>query len=322
MPISIGGEYHENEYDMAVASAKKTLSSVTLGGSAYDMDLAENISDSVPRRVPPQAPTEVTGALPGGAPILPTGSFSPASLGSVEEDKQADMSSWFNNWLGINPKTKTIEQAPVSKEWPTKEDVGISKLTDRAYADPSEPYFKAGAPRNEVGVNHVLDWYNRDKDFPNIVRPMNQTEANTIHAQWIAAEHSPVSKLGFSPGKMYTTPDADLTVAGAYKAKGDQIWYDSSYTSTPVHESIHRGIEMMRKEGVMPESLKGIREENLVAALMSRHFGDIELDTSKRDKEVINIKKSQIASISKEQLDILEKAAAEYIAKKRPGGPR
>src|SRR6267378_2144612 len=95
MPISIGGEYHENEYDMAVASAKKTLSSVTLGGSAYDMDLAENISNSVPRRVedstsartmPPQASTEATGALPGGAPILPTGSFSPASLGSVADD--------------------------------------------------------------------------------------------------------------------------------------------------------------------------------------------------------------------------------------------
>lgn len=249
----------------------------------------------------------------------------------VTPTRQADFIGWLKNWVGeTDTRTQTIKQEPGSKTWPIKEDVGVSKLLDQSHGDVASPYLEPGsqARLTEVSTRSAVDWFNKGTAFDGKTRPMTQTEAEDIHKAWLASEKSPVSKLGFNPAKFYVTPDANMTAAGGYAPKEDQIWLDTSSKSTPVHESIHRGIEMIRKEGLMPKDLERFKEENIVRALMVRHHGNIEIDREVPGADPEKLKafrekiRAQAASIPDDKLDKLEKVAAEYVAKKRPGGPR
>ena len=180
---------------------------------------------------------------------------------------------YLKGLFGFKEPTSTpIKQEPPGKAWPTSEDVSISNASERSYADPVEGYSRI----NEVSASQAIDWYNSAKDFKPNVRPIEPEEAENLYKQYIASERSAISKLGFSPGKIYLTPNADLTAAGAYRPDKDQIWYDSQYQATPIHESFHRGLKIMRDAGVMPDLPAWVNEESLVRALMLRHFADIE----------------------------------------------
>lgn len=94
----------ENELDMTLARAagqdhiKYYTEKYGSQGQEQDMKKAEEISTKVPRReepvtstdvtMPPGASAEPAGALKGSAPILPTGQFAPAALGSVVFDPE------------------------------------------------------------------------------------------------------------------------------------------------------------------------------------------------------------------------------------------
>jgi hypothetical protein len=87
-----------------------------------------------------------------------------------------------------------------------------------------------------------------------------------------------------------------------------------------VHEAVHRGIRILRDAGKLPFKLDHRRDELAVRALMQRHFGDLEAFESQ------GVEHPQITQsrweFSEAELDQLEKAAADFIAKKRPMGPR
>ncbi len=98
-----------------------------------------------------------------------------------------------------------------------------------------------------------------------------------------------------------------------------------------VHEAFHRGIETLRKAGMLPPpppnayGLNGVStpmdEEITVRALMQKHLGMVEKGRGTAGDAQVDAGTFRLANHT-DQLDALEAAAANYLAKQRPGGPR
>lgn len=194
---------------------------------------------------------------------------------------------------------------------------------ERTYGTNAEAYTQGDANQKKISSDLAVAWHNRDvktaSGYSTLPPEMTSQERDTVHKQWMASQKSAVSQLGFDPGKILKTDKARLNVGGFYDPNVDETWVDTEFTSAAVHESMHRGVEMMRKEGLLPKM--DYKEEYVVRALMLRHFGEIERQGDKAGRKgdtQVDIGKR----IPAEVLDKIEKAAEDYLAKKRPGGPR
>lgn len=253
-------------------------------------------------------------------------------LGSIEQ--QATLIDRAKAWLGIGnvltPEdfgTKRIQQDPASKSWPGEEDLKISERYNRMYGDPSAKYVDPRFSNMQVVTPAaVVAWSERKEGFEPKIRPMKQADADVIHEQWIAAERSPISKLGFNPGKIFQTPAESKTevgnLAGIYKPASDEIWYDARFKATPIHEALHRGFEILAKAGI--RNTTEYSEEVLVRALMMRHFGNIEVEADERIRQGKYDPNSaggrqveRAKQVPSSVLDDIEKRAGEYLTTKR-----
>jgi len=251
------------------------------------------------------------------------------------EGKQAGILNWIFGGAketpeGVDPPTVTLQSDP-DLHYPTEKDVAKSKEVDQTYGDPVAPYTRAGgATMKHIDIPSMLKIREMGKSISTGSKPrlLSEDDALKVHQSWLAAERSPVSKLGFAPGKTIESfdPRVRLNVAGLYEPGSDTLWYDSTYPSAIVHESIHRGLNQLITAGKIPEGLHGNNEELVVRALMIRHFGDQE----SKESGVSPQNHYQIRAATellrdpkyRKTLDDIESAAADMIAERRPKGPR
>lgn len=222
--------------------------------------------------------------------------------------------------------------------WITDEEATLAQSSGYLYGDKAEGTLGQGGrgkivPSTKLAMREL----NRSggPEFDDTTSPLTGEQKSALWKAKLAADKSPVAALGFDLMKTQVTPKGagfPLTIAGAYSPKKDVIWADGSYESAPVHESIHRGMEELRKSAgdeAVDNALKdkfGVKlsEEIVTRAMMLKHFGDVEKtedpnakagnDQIERGRWILNNRP--------EVLDKLDKLAQEEIKKRKPMGPR
>jgi len=147
----------------------------------------------------------------------------------------------------------------------------------------------------------------------------------------LASNRIPIAALGFDPSRMVAdTKLQNPTIGGAYSRRNDGIYFtmpEGRPPSTPVHESIHRGMNMLRQDPANAEICKTLPgEETVVRYLMAKHAGDPEkgagpVGTSQRNFALELIDGGGGAH-HRRGIAALTTAAEEAIKNRRPGGPR
>lgn len=175
--------------------------------------------------------------------------------------------------------------------------------------------------------------------------------ADVYTAAQLAINRSPIAALGYDPRKfnLDTASKEQMTVHGAYSPKTQQGFAVANDPSALVHEAVHGGIDRLTKAGLLTKEIVDNLpdEESLVRYIMASQMGDPEKDggsvndsqrqaalelfqgkmPSIQKKEAGANEKTEMANkmIAEKRMDALqklEKIAADYIAKQRPGGPR
>ena len=155
---------------------------------------------------------------------------------------------------------------------------------------------------------------------------MNDHLADDVTAAYLASRKSAIATLGFDPthSVVGTGPKADYTIGGMYAPSKDTVLTTGNDPSDLTHESFHRGLEVMRKAGVLPEEANKLGEESMVRAFMQRAAGMVERNGKGEinDQQVEDGKFYNTNRDFSPILDSIEAAAAAYRAKQTPGGPR
>jgi hypothetical protein len=133
-----------------------------------------------------------------------------------------------------------------------------------------------------------------------------------------------------------------MSIAGVYTPETNSVYSNAAYPSNIVHESTHRGLETLRKAGLIPKELQDRlpqTEENIVRYIMALHMGDPEGgrgDESDKqrgnalwmfgkkpdDPQAYSRQGSYDAPKYRQALEDLNAIAAKYLASRKPGGPR
>jgi len=209
----------------------------------------------------------------------------------------------FLTWLFGKKEYETPSPLP----WPSTEEVNAARDYKKKYGNFNEQDIEGAAPVHEndetqpyrtripasakaqmLPADRALDYlnYGRGASQPGLLSP---EVADRLYAAQIAAQRNPVAALGFDTSRMIHTVDAPnlFDARGAYLPGNDQMWLGTNSQTTPVHESIHRGIEMLRRES--PGSLnkpgekyEPFKEEYLVRRAMKNAYGDAEVNSYPR----------------------------------------
>lgn len=183
-----------------------------------------------------------------------------------------------------NDPSVSWKSTPQVTPVPTRQDI----IAERDYGTPgpkegdearriSVPALLRGAQsladtvRNAAGVTPE-----RDPD-----KRLTTTEADYLYGAKMLASRSPTAALGYDERNITMTTSGggyELNYGGAHLASVDHIWTDTAVgISTPVHESIHRGIAKLKRAGSKEANeLSRYDNEMVTRAIMLRHFGDLE----------------------------------------------
>lgn len=225
--------------------------------------------------------------------------------------------------MGSDP---AVVSAPKPTGFPGADDLAIAKKYDQSYGDPSAPFVQGTGVVNQTDYDGAIAM-SETGTAPNNRLSIDKGTSDTIGTAWVAAQRSPIMALGFDPRKMTVTPpvngDKGLTAAGFYQPDQDQMWVDGQYKTTFVHESIHRSVELLKKEGKMPKAPEAFwaSEETLVRAFMYKHFGAAEAGKGDVGDNQVTEGKDLLQRQSA-YLDEVEAAAAKLIAKRKGRGPK
>jgi hypothetical protein len=172
---------------------------------------------------------------------------------------------------------------------------------------------------------------NLDLDNP-AYAPQARNMGTTLTQAALATNRIPLAALGFDPNTIaFDTMLGGSNVAGAYSPNKDSIFstLNDRDPSTPVHESIHRGIEHLRKDPSLESVFKGLpSEEMLVRHLMATQAGDPEKEGGKaskaqRDSAKFIFDNSIHKNTYKQNIEKLNQAAILSILARQPKmGPR
>ena len=188
-------------------------------------------------------------------------------------------------------------------EWPTQEDVEAARAYKERWGNPNEwdiksprvmypdnenvRYNAPGSPLNLMSYEGSKIMYDTDGKKVPSKKGQSAELADRLYAAQMAAQADPVAYLGMDPNRFYiTNPPEQTTVNGRYypPEDGDRIWWNGYRHTTPAHESMHRGLEIMRQSD--PAALKqpafgGAQEpydeEKLVRRMMMSRYGDVEV---------------------------------------------
>ena len=251
-----------------------------------------------------------------------------------------------------------VQQDHPRTDWPTMDDVEMSKRYELDYGDSIARYTNPGlANMNVIPIEKVPRWYNEKftdpKNPPYTQRDIDKGASEYIHRAWLASRRSAVSQLGFDWGHTVVSPSNTRYTAalpdsvgyselrGFYEPPtknpndpealplGDTIWANSRYETTVIHESVHRGLRKLQDQGIIPK-LSGDDDEALTQLFIHRHFRSSEVEEGAhpvkegRERDYAEGIRAAIKQVEKSgfNLDEIEEKAANYIAKKRPMGPR
>lgn len=158
-----------------------------------------------------------------------------------------------------------------------------------------------------------------------MLTPMLPGQADRMNEAFVGSQRSAISAIGFDPRRLAAkVPDrTGSNIEGRYRTLDDMKMVDGRDPSTPVHEAFHRGFDMLRRSGRMPEIAQlyisnPSQEENAVRALMLRNFGDIEREGN--PSQVGMGQRMLDQRMGREVLDAIEAAAAEQYARDTPDG--
>jgi len=107
---------------------------------------------------------------------------------------------------------------------------------------------------------------------------MTGNEADQLYAAKMAAQKIALASLGFDERNITITGREEGRFSSAGFMRGKNTWVAmAGGASTPVHESIHRGIAVLKERGVKEaKELSGMKEELVTRAILLRKFGDVE----------------------------------------------
>jgi hypothetical protein len=162
-----------------------------------------------------------------------------------------------------------------------------------------------------------------DNAIPNPGAPP-QSVSDNLAAAYLASRRSALAALGFDPrhmaiGALASPPN--FTVGGQYDPSQDRVVSTGVYPSTSVHESMHRGIQMLRDAGMVTPDMEKLSEEAVVRGQMARNYGDVEVGRGTLGDQQISDGKYYNRQFP-DQMNAFETAAAKLFAQLHPGGPR
>lgn len=265
-------------------------------------------------------------------------------------------SPWYSVF-GLGPTPDATIYGNRLEHYPGKDDVAAAQRSGFGYGTGNEAYM-AGNASNQwsmpakgrsgaraISVDDVTDPTKSATD-PALrnAMPGNPDLAQIYAAAQLAALRSPITGLGYDPHKIAldTKSGSEVTVAGMYSGKTDSIYSNAGYLGNILHESTHRGLNMLREAGLIPESLQKRlpKEEDVVRYIMALHMGDPEKERGDDGKEQRasgllkfghdpkdpqadkNVYERSVTRDHRIALNELNDIAARYIAARTPMGPR
>ena len=232
---------------------------------------------------------------------------------------------------GRSGPTKADVPPLQGQPYPGADSIALARSSDVTYGSPAAAYAqppyggKIPSPNNRNQVlTHSTVWWMIPGDSPQ-AGGVSPNVSDNLMAGYLASRRSALAALGFDPHHMAIgdAPPNDWSVSGSYYPKEDQILSTGVYPSTTAHESMHRGIEMLRQAGMLPKEFGNLSEESSVRAQMLRNFGGVERGRgSVGDEQVDNGQYYNENRNFSPTMDALEAAAQQLYAKRHPGGPR
>ena len=222
-------------------------------------------------------------------------------------------------------------------KYPDLEEADLGREVDQFYGNPKQAWFQPGVDIRTIDIRKAPEVLN-DYRFDSVKwEKLSQYQADNLYIAAVAANKSALAGLGFDPRAVITSPLApvQLNIRGQYNPATDTMWTDEKSPPTYVHESVHRGVEELRRAGLIARSPEEERrtgkqyigphdDEMITRAVMQRHFGDVERKTPYANiGQIDSAKKAYLddeRGIAK--LDALEALAAKLIQQRTPRGPR
>lgn len=271
----------------------------------------------------------------------------------------AGITDYIAGLFGGSPQQPPQQPVPVVSpmaSFPSHEDADFANKYDYGYGRRTEPYMEnklarvlgaQGAlntpfqPRSlfELGLGpdqgaavaaHPPNFTNVDLNDPKNASTAAGLKDTYARAA-LAANRDPIASLGFDPSKMTADLGAKgsaVNVSGSYLPSKDSIWFsanddrNSNIPSTPVHESLHRGLNMLRDDprGADAYNQLGVPEEYVVRYLMAKQMADPEKGNPQRDMGILTMDPDRNPKGAK-ALQMLQALAQTKINEKHPMGP-
>jgi len=208
-----------------------------------------------------------------------------------------------------------------TKNWPNQNSVDMAIKDHESYLDPIHKYVNPDYAKEQntkyleghlAATHNVSQAIRRgDYDFEKLKgTPIKPETSKRLMETYLAVQNNPIAKLGFDPSRILDTDRKTLAgyeilTAGTYNPSKDYIWDSGADRYTAVHESTHRGISTLIKNGLLSDDT--IKFLNLTAAkvgkentqmsnhelatrmLMLKYYGPVEAqgDLNKEDKSAI-----------------------------------
>jgi hypothetical protein len=169
-------------------------------------------------------------------------------------------------------------------------------------------------------------------------RDLTPEQMQSVSDEWQAVRRSPIARLGFSLGHTMLMPSGYQYghEAGLYSPQNDMLLAAlDDPKGTLTHESIHRGIQVLRQAGLIkgmslftdafgnPKDDFGDLEEGLVRRIMHDTMGDVQGSVTPKDLNSQSyIKGGDAEAWEQKTINALNKAATKYILAQRAKGQR
>jgi hypothetical protein len=252
---------------------------------------------------------------------------------------------------------ESVVPAPSMSSYPDSRDAEFARRYGFGYGTPLEPYIQGqrarvigqpgfedrrptfvpgsvgGMSPGEATGAAVDDRQSRNLDLTDPANANVGKGLGTVLAQAaLATNRMPIAALGFDPGRTgFDTLLKGSNIAGAYSPSSDAIFSNVSERepSTPVHESIHRGMAQLRKDPALSDIFKNLpSEEMIVRYLMATQAGDPEkgggsVGEAQRKSAIDYFNHPTFKSRYRKHLDELDRAASAALLARQPRmGPR
>lgn len=269
------------------------------------------------------------------------------------------VSDWFAD--PKNDVSKYLGDAPQLQHYPTPQEAtegqGVSYGTGNESFDSGNvakifglqdpPYFKMvkGKPTpvgpgqfvptasTDLGLDtsQITDFADAHNKLMDLTDPKNKPIADRVGKAFgqaqLAAVHNPIAAVGYDPHSIVMDAVTGPTnIEGV--TYGKSIWTNLEDPSTIIHESTHRGLNILSE--TYPEAkqiLQKVNQEPMVRYLMATRAGDPEkeggnIDKKQRQDAITKYTTDFSAKGRQADLKRLEELAQDYIKNQRTQGPK